>query len=140
MMNRLLSQLSGLRSLDDLRVKLEVDGSGIIEGPGAILDETMASRERGALRRVESEVQSPGDGLDLEPPACDEYACFQTSDLPLLGPPLGGLENLNYGSYWSLPAIEYTGFEADMTGWQGIGNGSPSSTSRSGGIRGTEWP
>lgn len=139
MMNRLLSQLSGLRSLDDLRVKLEDDGAGIIEGPRVIPDETMESRAGGAFGRVESEVQSPGDGLDLEPPACDEYACFQTSDLPLLGPRLGGLENLDYGSYWSLPAIEYTGFEADMTGWQGIGNGPPSSTSPSGGTGGTRW-
>ena len=76
----------------------------------------------------------------FEPPACDEQACFQTSDLPLLGPPLGGLESFGQGGYWSAaPVLEDGGFEADMAGWQAIADGSLSSSSPFGGAGGAGW-
>ncbi|OBT64240.1 hypothetical protein VE03_06895 [Pseudogymnoascus sp. 23342-1-I1] len=73
--NQLLAQMSGLRSLEELR------GRG--GGGGAI---------------VRSGREGETDEMAREPPACEEGAGFQTFDLPLLGMGVGE-------EYWDAPVL-----------------------------------
>lgn len=119
-MNRLLAQMSGLRSLSELRGRMA--GGGVGMG---------VRRGRGGDRETwEGEVAR-------EPPPCEEGAGFQTCDLPLLG--MGDMEE-----YWDAPVLG-EGFEEDVRDvedWQAVvmGDGETLEASPFGGVPdGIRW-
>ncbi|KFY36597.1 hypothetical protein V495_07750 [Pseudogymnoascus sp. VKM F-4514 (FW-929)] len=115
--NRLLAQMSGLRSFEELKGRVRAS-QGMMGDPGAL-------GPWGNGRGVDSE------GVDgaREPPACEEGAGFQTCDLPLVGP-----------DFWDAPVLG-EGFEADLGDWQAaaMGDGSLSSPPPFGIQDGHQW-